>query len=299
MRMTPIIINKINFISVEASIKYFIVQSISSLILIFSSLVRQIPQGWGVLLNLDDIYFLCLALKTGVAPLHFWLPQVILSCEWIQCIILLTWQKIAPFFLMSYLKSPLILIFIVLSALIGALGGINQINLKIILVYSSIINSSWILSLSYINELTWWAYFLAYSIITCSASYLFIIFNIQKITSLHKINLPLGPKISFTINFFSLAGLPPFLGFFIKITSINSLLENNFNLFIILVMVISSFFSFYFYSRLIYASLFLNERTNLIKSINEPPLASSKTIYLISIISSLGIIVSPILVLLT
>nr|QGQ56376.1 NADH dehydrogenase subunit 2 [Brachystomella parvula] len=298
MSMTPIIINKINFLTVEASIKYFLIQAMSSLILIFSSFLSYTSQKWGFLLSFDNMYFMSLSLKAGIAPLHFWFPQVIMCSNWIQCMVMLTWQKIAPFILMSYLNSKLMSAFIISSALIGTLGGMNQINIKMILVYSSIINSAWMLSLSSTNEIFWWMYFLSYTFMTFSASYVFIKISIEKISSLHKMSLPSLAKIVFLMNFLSLAGLPPFLGFFIKIMAINMLMENNMNLLTIIILITTSILSFYFYLRTSYSSLFINETSLSIKSMVETTVYL-KIIFLLSMFSSLGILMIPPLTLLT
>lgn len=254
-------------------------------------------QEWNLAFNLENIYFLSLSLKAGIPPLHFWFPQVILCADWAQSIILLTWQKIAPFILLSYLQSQLVVIFIITSSIVGIIGGINQIDIKLILVYSSIINSAWILSLTSNNEVSWWIYFISYTLITISTSYIFVKFGLKKISSLHKLRLPIFSKIRFLINFLSLAGLPPFLGFFIKILAINLLIENNLSLIIIFILVISSIFSFYFYLRTSYSTLFINENSLFVKIINED-IKSFKIIYLINILSTLGILITPILIIL-
>lgn len=298
IRITPIIINKLNYLTIEASIKYFLIQAVSSSILIFSSLLRNYFQEWNFSYNLENIYFITLSLKAGVAPLHFWFPQVIRCSDWTQCIILLTWQKIAPFVLLSFLKSKLIIVFIIACSITGILGGINQTNIKLILVYSSILNSGWLLSLSLNNELTWWIYFSIYSLLTLAASYIFIKFNTTKIDSTFKIWVSPFTKFIFLINFLSLAGLPPFIGFFIKIIAIKVLMENFINLFIIYILVITSLLSFYFYLRTSISSLFINEKTSILFLINKN-FNSLILISLLNLISIIGILAIPLIILLT
>jgi len=62
--------------------------------------------------------------------------------QWPAAIILITIQKIAPISLLSYLTldyvSPLFWAAIILSAIIGAVGGLNQTFLRKIIAYSSI-----------------------------------------------------------------------------------------------------------------------------------------------------------------
>lgn len=53
---------------------------------------------------------------------------------------LLTWQKLAPLFILSLVNSnfTLIIIISILSTLIGSIIALNQTNLQLIITYSSI-----------------------------------------------------------------------------------------------------------------------------------------------------------------
>jgi NADH-ubiquinone oxidoreductase chain 2 len=72
IRIAPILINKINYPSVEASIKYFLAQAIASVLLIFSAIAISFN---GILrFNasiINSIILLAVLIKAGVAPLHF------------------------------------------------------------------------------------------------------------------------------------------------------------------------------------------------------------------------------------
>jgi len=101
-----------------------------------------------------------LLLKRGAAPFHFWFPNVIEGLSWINSLILITWQKIAPLILTSYIIiNKIILISVILSIIIGSLGGLNQTSLRKLMAFSSINHLGWILSAIYSRESLWIIYF--------------------------------------------------------------------------------------------------------------------------------------------
>jgi NADH-ubiquinone oxidoreductase chain 2 len=77
MAFIPIILNKLNLNSSEASIKYFLVQAFASLLIIFSRLMVSTYNQSYRFVNTFDIITLSLGIKTGIAPIHLWFPQVI------------------------------------------------------------------------------------------------------------------------------------------------------------------------------------------------------------------------------
>lgn len=199
-----------------------------------------------------------LAIKSGIAPFHFWFPQVINCRDWPQCLILLTWQKLAPLALLSFFFNYLLYLIILSSALFGALGGINQFNTKILLTYSSILHSAWILSLTSVGNLFWLIYLLIYSLINFSILLPISTLNIAELNAIYFVKTPSSLKALTLINFLSLAGLPPFLGFAIKILTLIVLLNSNLSFVLIFTIIATSFVSFYFYLRFTFTALFNN-----------------------------------------
>ena len=258
IRIAPLLINKTQYPSVEATIKYFISQAIASSILIFFFFSSSKFQIISIDLALyKNIVLVSLLTKAGVAPLHFWFPQVIICSEWFQSFILLTWQRISPFILLSFISTNLLLFFIISSAIIGAIGGINQNSFILILTYSSILHSRWMITLVIINEPQWWVYFVSYSLIALSVIFILCKFNVKRFTEIHKLYTSSKIKLLFLINFLSIAGLPPLLGFIIKFLAINSIFfYNSFPFIIPLTLITTSFLSFYFYLRMTYSFLF-------------------------------------------
>lgn len=240
------------------------------------------------IVNLNiDIINARLALKAGVAPIHFWFPQIIASINWTQAFIILTWQKIAPLILVSYNYSWLVIILIISSAIIGAIGGLNQINTKKILAFSSIINVAWIISISYINLRRWWLYFILYSLIVTSVIISFKFLFINSINDVIKIKTQLIGVLIIFINILSLAGLPPFTGFYIKIIVIEIIIINNNLIILILVLLISSIISFYFYIRLIYLILIIFNKVSLINFIPYKTTTFFSLLVIISIVTNI------------
>jgi len=264
IRFIPLLINKLQPFSIEIRIKYFLIQAIASILIIFTSIRSEfIFYSNSITLN-RFILTLAFSIKAGVAPLHFWFPQIIEFANWTQALLILTWQKIAPLILISFCWNTVVFFVILITSFTGILGGFNQICLKKILTYSSILHSAWLISISLLNISIWWVYFLRYSFIVTSIIISAHILNIQFINSFNQLKINYTEKILISLNFLSIAGLPPFLGFFIKIISINLILENSYNFFIITTLILSSLLAFFFYSRIIYSSFIINESNSKI-----------------------------------
>jgi NADH-ubiquinone oxidoreductase chain 2 len=95
-----------------------------------------------------------LLLKVGAAPFHFWFPGVAEGLSWDNLVVLITWQKAAPFILINYTvgTSFLITTSIILSSLVGAVGGFNQVSLRKIIAFSSINHIAWMLGAFLVSE---------------------------------------------------------------------------------------------------------------------------------------------------
>nr|YP_009240860.1 NADH dehydrogenase subunit 2 [Pseudargyria interruptella]AJZ71890.1 NADH dehydrogenase subunit 2 [Pseudargyria interruptella] len=255
----PLISNSNNLFSSEASLKYFLIQSIASINFLFFILLKMTLLKNFEMNNLFSILMNSpLLMKMGSAPLHFWFPNIIEGMSWFNSFILMTWQKISPMILLSYLfnKNFLILI-IILNAIVGAGGGLNQTSLRKLMTYSSIYNLSWMLSSIMISENLWLFYFLFYSFLISIMCFLFHMLNLYYLNQLFFININYKIKLNFLINFLSLGGLPPFIGFLPKWIVINFLINNNF-LLLIFILILSSLITLFFYIRITYASFMFN-----------------------------------------
>nr|YP_010710171.1 NADH dehydrogenase subunit 2 [Narosa fulgens]WCS41471.1 NADH dehydrogenase subunit 2 [Narosa fulgens] len=255
----PLISNSNNLLSNEASLKYFLTQSFASINFLFLILFKLIFMKNFLINNFIMIMInSSLFMKMGSVPFHFWFPNVIEGLSWFNAFILMTWQKISPMILLSYFfnKNFLILIMI-LNSIIGALGGLNQTSLRKLMAFSSINNLSWMLSTILISENLWMFYFIFYMFLISTLCIFFHIFNLFFINQLFILNFNSMIKIFFLINFLSLGGLPPFIGFFPKWTVINFLMMNNYFI-ISFIFIMMSLILLFFYIRIIYSSFMFN-----------------------------------------
>lgn len=243
----PFIRTKRSQYSSEASLKYFLIQALGSAFIVLGSVL--------ILISFNYVYILCIALllKLGAAPVHFWFPQVIEGLSWIQCIILITVQKIAPIYLLSYcvIRGNNILVFIsgIISSAVGALGGINQILLRKLLAFSSINHISWIIFGIFIREVSWILYFLFYSVISLS---IVLLFNYQQrfhLSQLTRLNKGIIRLIRF-MSLLSLGGLPPFRGFIPKWIMIQEIIYKGM-FFPLRVLLLRSLVTLYYYLRIV------------------------------------------------
>nr|UEV86548.1 NADH dehydrogenase subunit 2 [Leucoma chrysoscela] len=259
MSFIPLISYSNNLLSTEASLKYFLTQSIASINFLFSILMKLMFFS-----NFELNYFMALMInssmlmKMGSAPFHFWFPNIVEGLSWHNNLILMTWQKITPMIILSYyINKNFLMMFIMLNTIIGALGGLNQTSLRKLMAFSSINNLGWMLSSMMISESLWFFYLLIYSFLISIMCLLFNMINMFYINQLFIVNLNSLIKINLFINFLSLGGLPPFLGFIPKWIIINFLIMNKSYLLTFLMIMMSLIVLFY-YIRIIFSSFMFN-----------------------------------------
>nr|YP_010305104.1 NADH dehydrogenase subunit 2 [Simplicia rectalis]YP_010327025.1 NADH dehydrogenase subunit 2 [Simplicia niphona]ULR87013.1 NADH dehydrogenase subunit 2 [Simplicia rectalis]UNP54290.1 NADH dehydrogenase subunit 2 [Simplicia niphona] len=255
----PLISNSNNLLSTEASLKYFLTQSIASINFLFSILLQMI-----LLKNFEMNYFMSIMInssmlmKMGSAPFHFWFPNIIEGLSWFNNFLLMTWQKITPMIILSYyFNKNFIIIVIIMNVIIGALGGLNQTSLRKLMAFSSINNLGWMLSSIMISENLWMFYLIMYSFMISIMCFFFYMTNMFFINQLFINNMNSLMKINLLINFMSLGGLPPFIGFFPKWIVINFLIINQLY-FLVFIMIMMSLIVLFFYIRILYSTLMFN-----------------------------------------
>nr|AOY40085.1 NADH dehydrogenase subunit 2 [Scolytinae sp. BMNH 1043104] len=251
--------------SSESISKYFMTQAMASFILLFSVIMSTNYNEFSFELSsytMNIVMSSTIMMKMGAAPLHFWLPEVASGISWNSNMILLTWQKVAPMIILSYivLMPKMMILFIVMSSVIGSILGLNQTCLRKILAYSSINHMSWMLASILCSMNTWLMYFSIYSMMN-----LVIIINLKswKIMFISQLNniKNNSDKMLFMMNFFSLGGLPPFVGFLPKWITIQQL-SNNSLFMLTLVMILFTLVTLFFYLRISFSSMSLYSSTS-------------------------------------
>nr|YP_010890372.1 NADH dehydrogenase subunit 2 [Stenothyra glabra]USN91690.1 NADH dehydrogenase subunit 2 [Stenothyra glabra] len=227
----PLLVYQKSMSESESAVKYFVVQTMGSSLLMFGSLSSYNMLFTWEMIDFSSshllgviVIFSGLMLKMGVFPFHFWLPSVMAGLPWLSCLLLATWQKVAPLFLItSFVESILIFsvffVFCLLSggsSLMGGVGGMNQTQLRALVAYSSIGHLGWILYAVMHSSWAMKSYFSIYVIISVC---IFVSLWYSNMNSMKNMNSRLSNLLSMNsvlLMFLSLGGLPPLLGFISK-----------------------------------------------------------------------------------
>nr|YP_009538308.1 NADH dehydrogenase subunit 2 [Ornebius kanetataki]AXY63950.1 NADH dehydrogenase subunit 2 [Ornebius kanetataki] len=249
----PLISDSMNIFSTEAALYYFIIQAIASSLLLFLIIISFILEK--NLVNIQSIFYVFISttlfMKLGACPFHYWFPKVMEGLTWMNCFILMTWQKLAPFFILTLIFKNFIWFNLISfsSIIIGSIGGINQTSLRKILAYSSINHIGWMILALQFNNSIWLIYFSIYFLINFSLTLLLFTNQISHINQFLSFNSSNNNLYNFFIsmNFLSLSGLPPFLGFFPKWMIIESLQSIWYINFLLTMMIVTSILTLYYY----------------------------------------------------
>jgi len=247
----PILNFKSSIYSIEATIKYFLIQAFASILLLIFLINKNI-----LFINYNNLLIIIpLLIKLRLIPFHLWLPSIIEGLNWISCLLIITWQKITPLIIISYLNTNKNIIFLITLISINSIFGLNQNSIRKILAISSINNTTWILFAILINENLWINYFLIYSILNFLIIKLIRNYNINYINQIKFFNLNFFFKLNILILIFSIIGLPPIIGFLIKWILIKTLIHNNIYI-IIIILIILTILNLIFYIKITYFLLF-------------------------------------------
>jgi NADH-quinone oxidoreductase subunit N len=255
-------INRDSSVSTEAAMKYYLMGTVASGILLY---------GFSLIYGLTDSFYLqtifhvlqtsqnnqavlivaltfilgSVAFKLGAAPFHMWAPDVYQGASSPVTLLIASVPKIAalgmlfrlfinmtPDHLVDWQK--LLEIMAVISIILGNITAIVQTNFKRMLAYSSISHMGY-MSLGLIAGTTSGQaaalfYMISYTLTTVGA-FAIIIFlakagmDVGNITELKGLNTR-NPFLAFImlIIMFSMAGLPPLVGFFAKLGVLESLI---------------------------------------------------------------------------
>jgi NADH:ubiquinone oxidoreductase subunit 2 (subunit N) len=240
--------------------------------------------------NLDLVsigfFFICVSLfiKLSIAPFHFWSLDVYEGSPNTTTFFFAVIPKISLFvLLMRFCYVSFYEIFIndfqiyffalaVLNIFVGALGGLEQRKLKTLLAYSSISHTGYLLlsfSTGNVEGIQMMFYYLAIYMISGLSFWAVYLFLIQKRDLYYnKNNKELGDLILLkesnpmlavilAMTLFSLAGIPPLVGFLIKVGVFSVVVKSSTYL-VSVVSIVLSVISTFYYIRLIKILYFEN-----------------------------------------
>ncbi len=249
---------------IEAAMKYFIIGAVASAMLLYglsmvfgatkslsmldvASAISSIPVSHNLILIFGLVFVMAgVAFKLGAAPFHMWVPDVYEGAPSSVTLFISTAPKIAAFALFIRLFviamptlhvqwQDMLIVIALLSMGIGNFAAIVQTNIKRLLAYSSIAHMGYMLigilcatPRGYAAALF---YIITYSFMTIGAFGMIILMskagleaeNIDDFTGLNNRN----PWLAFMmlLIFFSLAGVPPLVGFMAKVGVLEALIE--------------------------------------------------------------------------
>nr|AFP67611.1 NADH dehydrogenase subunit 2 [Hemitheconyx caudicinctus] len=249
--------------ALEAAIKYFLTQACASILILFTSMMAAWNTGhWEILSQMHEpaalMMLLALSMKLGVAPTHFWFPEVLQGATIPTALLLTTWQKIAPISLLCLMHNSLstkaLLLLGMLSGLLGGIMGLNQTQTRKILAFSSIAHMGWLILALALNPNLTLMTMMIYLLMTAAIFLTLIATSTKTVTDLGLSwsNLPATHTLTM-LAFLSLAGLPPFSGFLPKWMILEEMIMLNRKT-TATIMILTSLPSLYFYLRLAYLS---------------------------------------------
>nr|AAP72101.1 NADH dehydrogenase subunit II [Craugastor rhodopis] len=261
LAIIPLMIKTHHPRAIEAAIKYFLVQTSTSATLLFScTMIAWVTGQWSIIPHTDltavDLLTISLAMKLGIAPFHFWLPDVLQGITLPTGLILSTWQKIPPVVLLFQVAPNtnlnLLLTMALLSTIIGGWGGINQTQIRKLMAYSSIAHLGWMVAVVKLAPELAFFNFIIYLLITTT---MFWTFHILDIKTTPNILLAWSKSPGLTtlalLMLLSLAGLPPLTGFLPKLVIAQKLISSHLTP-LATAMLLTTLLSLFFYLRLVY-----------------------------------------------
>ena len=278
----------------EAALKYFILGSIASAVILYGcSMVYSVvgATNYEIIKHFSDQSFDNLILSLGLvliisgiafklsaAPFHMWTPDVYEGSPTSVTTVLITLPKLAalivlvnlllyPFQNQTITWVPIIIIISILSMAIGSISALKQDNLKRLFAFSTIANIGYVMiGLASVNDEAIKASFLYMFIYTLATlgvfSFIMILrredrqlVTVSDISGLSRSKPLLA--LSVAILLLSLAGIPPFGGFFGKLLIFTVAIEAG-NLYLAIAGVIFSVISAYYYLKII-KTMYLDE----------------------------------------
>nr|YP_008080471.1 NADH dehydrogenase subunit 2 [Apalone spinifera]AEH99524.1 NADH dehydrogenase subunit 2 [Apalone spinifera]ARR28345.1 NADH dehydrogenase subunit 2 [Apalone spinifera] len=263
LAIIPLIAKQHHPRAIEASIKYFLTQAAASSLLLFSIINNTWNLGQFNITQLSDttsstMITIALAMKLGLAPFHYWLPETLQGTTTMMTLILATWQKLAPLSLMvlinQSLNTPLLMLLGLLSMLIGGWGGLNQTQLRKMMAFSSIAHLGWMITILTLSTKLTLLTFYIYIIMTATMLLTIKLLETNKMSTAMTSWTKL-PALNSTmmLSLMSLAGLPPLTGFMPKWLILQELTKNHMTI-IATTAAILSLLSLFFYLRIAYYS---------------------------------------------
>lgn len=314
--------------SSEAGLKYFVLGSLSSGLLLygasliygfagttnFSGIIDVVQGGALPIGLLFGMVFVIvgLAFKVSAVPFHMWTPDVYEGSPTPVTAFFATAPKIAAMGLLARLLtdafgrvpgdwSQIIAVLSLLSMFLGSIAGIGQTNIKRLMAYSSIAHMGFALmglaAGTAVGVQAMLMYMAIYALMNVGvfAWILSLERDGQPVSDLAGLNQFARTEpvkaIAVLILFFSLAGVPPMLGFFAKLGVLNAAVDAGMG-WLAVAGVIASVIGAFYYLRIVYYMYFGSEKdpvTSRMGPVSYVMLVGAAAAVLLGSVSMLGV----------
>jgi NADH-ubiquinone oxidoreductase chain 2 len=138
LRFLPIITSERVELSLEGALKYFLIQSVGSILFLVRALLLE---GSAHLVS-SALISVSIFLKLGAAPLHGWFISLMRTVSLRTLFYLSTTQKIIPLIILSGLLvgGPLLWLTLLATLIVSSISGFSTLPLTKILAVSSLNN---------------------------------------------------------------------------------------------------------------------------------------------------------------
>ena len=315
--------------STEAGMKYFVLGALSSGLLLYGASLVYGYSGstnfQSIVTSLDSssrslgfmfgmiLVVAGLAFKISAVPFHMWTPDVYEGAPTPITAFLSTAPKIAAmalfarvvhdaFFVMIAEWQQIVALMSVLSMFVGAIAAIGQTNIKRLMAYSSIAHMGYALiglASGTVFGLQAMLVYMAIYVTMNVGTFAFILSmekDGQPVTDIYSLN-QLGVKqpgraLAMLVLLFSLAGVPPLVGFFGKLYVLRAAYDAGL-IWLAVLGVLASVIGAYYYLRLIYLMYFGENQDESLDVIKSPILsgfaATAAVVMVVGIINLFGI----------
>ncbi len=315
--------------STEAGLKYFVLGALSSGLLLygaslvygyagtteFAGIIQTAEEGHlsiGLLLGLV-LLIAGLAFKVSAVPFHMWTPDVYEGAPTPITAFFATAPKVAAMGLFARVMfdafgqatadwGQVVALLSVLSMFLGAIAAIGQRDIKRLMAYSSIAHMGYaLMGLAAGSEIGVQAMLLYMAIyVTMNVgTFAFILLmerDGQPVTDIHALGMyskrEPGKALAMLVLLFSLAGVPPLLGFFAKYGVLLAAVEADL-VWLAVAGVVASVIGAYYYLRIVFFMYFGDETEEALDKPTSPVLsgflAASALILILAVFNPLGL----------
>lgn len=281
---TMVALNRDSATSTEAAMKYFILGALASGLLLYG--MSMVYGGTGSLdvaviaktiefsrandplITFGLVFVVAgLAFKLGVVPFHMWVPDVYQGAPTPMTMFIGSASKIAAFGFTTRILGDglagaandwqgMLVILAVASLAVGNIIAIAQTNLKRMLAYSTISHMGFLLLGLLAGTKNGYAasmfYIISYALMSLGVFGIIMLlsregFEAEELDDLKGLNQR-SPWVAFLmlVMMFSMAGIPPFVGFFAKLSVLEAVLQADFTWLVVYAVLMSVIGAFYY-----------------------------------------------------